>query len=48
MTTDEESSASTSFSAFLQVETFDSGCWKRDMLAFHLLGLCHLQLKVFI
>jgi len=44
MTTDEESSAS-HFFAFLLIETFDSGCWKREMLAYHLMGLCHLKLK---
>lgn len=45
MITDEESSASPFFFVFLHMETFESGCWKRGMLAFHLMGLCHLKLK---
>jgi hypothetical protein len=44
MTTDEESSTSPFFT-FLQMETFESGCWKRDMLAFHVMELRGLKLK---
>jgi hypothetical protein len=44
MTSDEESSAS-SFSTFLEMKTFETGCWKRGMLAFHLMELFRLKLR---